>query len=185
MPEQEWLTPEDVAAVTGVEARTVHRWLRLGKIPAVNLGHRVGYRIRRSDLDQYLAQLPKKAPTVRYDDGLSGTQRWLRRHGGDKDHNRYLLRRYGITLDQYNDMVAAQNGVCALCGQPEKRLSRSDFNKTPRRLAVDHNHQTGKIRGLLCHDCNVAIGFLRERPELIRKVIDYLESHQDAALTET
>lgn len=79
--------------------------------------------------------------------------------------NRDLLRYFGITLDQYNELLQKQDGCCALCGNPP----------TTRRLAVDHDHQTGRIRGLLCGWCNRALGLFRDDPALLTKAIGYLE----------
>jgi hypothetical protein len=78
--------------------------------------------------------------------------------------NGELKRKFGITLDEYDDIFNEQGGVCLICHQPE-------FN---RRLAVDHEHQTGKIRGLLCTRCNHIIGYLEKKPELIKKFLDYI-----------
>ena len=63
-----------------------------------------------------------------------------------------LERNFGITPEEYDRMLAEQKGCCAICGRP-----RSDFKK---RLAVDHDHETGKIRGLLCPRCNIKLGVL-------------------------
>jgi hypothetical protein len=81
-----------------------------------------------------------------------------------KPHD-YLKRNYGITYDDYVQMLKAQNGVCAICGKAEEK----------KRLAVDHCHNTGKIRGLLCGMCNTAIGKLNDDVQLLRKAIQYLE----------
>lgn len=75
----------------------------------------------------------------------------------DKEKNRHYLIRYGITSEQYNEMLSLQNGLCALCKQKEYVRS-TDGTGSSKRLAVDHDHNTGKIRGLLCHSCNVALG---------------------------
>lgn len=83
--------------------------------------------------------------------------------------NSQLLRHYGITLEQYNQMFEAQNGVCAICGQPEIL-----FNKS---LAVDHDHKTGKIRALLCGNCNHALGKFKDSQEILQSAINYLKSH--------
>src|ERR1700730_4434188 len=64
-------------------------------------------------------------------------------------------RRYGITFEQYEDMFAEQGGVCAACGKPEKKFSNKSKQIT--RLHVDHCHKTGRVRGLLCNDCNTAL----------------------------
>lgn len=72
---------------------------------------------------------------------------------------------YGITIDQYNAMLAAQGGGCALCGAEPKR----------RPLDVDHCHETGKVRGLLCNKCNTSLGRLGDTLESILKIVSYLE----------
>lgn len=81
--------------------------------------------------------------------------------------NRRLRRNFGITLAEYEHMIVAQNGVCAICRKP---------CKTGRRLAVDHDHDTGKVRGLLCAGCNIGIGQMNEDPMRLRVAADYLES---------
>lgn len=76
-----------------------------------------------------------------------------------------LRRSYGITVEQYDQVFEIQGGVCAICG---------GVNLDGRRLFVDHNHETGKIRGLLCLPCNYALGYLKESPELFIKALHYL-----------
>lgn len=90
----------------------------------------------------------------------------VRKEKLEKARERNLLRRYGITLDQYNEMLEKQEHSCGLCGRHE-----SEF-KT--RLAVDHNHVTGEIRGLLCSYCNHRVVGRHRDPELIRKLYEYL-----------
>ena len=88
----------------------------------------------------------------------------------------WLRRIYGITLAQYSWMLEVQGGVCAICGQPEtKRGGRNGTSDL--QLAVDHDHSTGQIRGLLCSDCNRAIGLLRHDPERLKAAIHYIEEH--------
>lgn len=84
------------------------------------------------------------------------------------DLNRYdkaLLKRYGATLDTYAEMLEAQKGVCAICGKPP----------TDRRLHLDHDHQTGKLRGLLCMLCNQGLGRFRDDAALLTSAIRYLQ----------
>lgn len=73
---------------------------------------------------------------------------------------------YDITPEYRDQMIAAQNGKCAVCGRIPKKM-----------LHVDHNHTTGKVREMLCAGCNTAIGLLKESPELIAKVLAYLAKH--------
>ena len=89
------------------------------------------------------------------------------------NRRRTLKRHFGITVDQYNDMLEAQRGVCAICCGPEK-MKR---NGKVKNLAVDHDENTGKIRALLCGNCNTAIGSLLHSPELCRAAARYLGEH--------
>lgn len=79
---------------------------------------------------------------------------------------RHDLKKYGITEEQYEDMVLHQLGVCAICEKEQKDNSR--------RLDIDHCHKTGKVRGLLCSKCNTALGLLNEELELFNKAVNYL-----------
>jgi len=73
-------------------------------------------------------------------------------------------------------MHKKQNGLCLICGNAE--TSRNPKTGEPRSLAVDHDHETGKIRGLLCTFCNTALGKFHDDVEILKKAIDYLISHQ-------
>jgi hypothetical protein len=88
------------------------------------------------------------------------------------DRKSYLKRKYGITLEQYEAMLEAQGGVCKICGKP-----RPD----DRTLHVDHDHETGEIRGLLCFRCNNALGDFEEQYELFQKAADYLDRDDELA----
>lgn len=78
-----------------------------------------------------------------------------------------IKKKYNITKEEYEALFAKQRGRCAIC-----RVRATDAPKGF--LCVDHNHKTGKVRGLLCWNCNVAIGHLRDNAKLLRKAIDYL-----------
>jgi len=78
--------------------------------------------------------------------------------------SKHLRRTYGITEDQYQMLLDAQGGVCAICGEPPRT----------RRLAVDHCHKGGHVRGLLCSHCNGAIGMLKDDPVIANKAVEYL-----------
>lgn len=92
-------------------------------------------------------------------------------HNLERTRAYHFKYKYGITVEQYDDMLAAQGGVCAICKQPERHKSRSG-KITP--LAVDHCHSTGRIRGLLCHYCNVSLGAMNDSIERLESAIDYL-----------
>lgn len=78
---------------------------------------------------------------------------------------------YSITIDDYNAVLRAQGGVCAIC-----RTARVTVKS--KRLFVDHCHFTGQIRGLLCNHCNMGLGFFMDKPELMRRAITYIQEFQ-------
>ena len=80
---------------------------------------------------------------------------------------------FGITVEQYQQMFDEQHGCCAVCGLAETEIHPK--SNRLRRLAVDHCHDTGRIRGLLCNRCNRAIGLFRDSADVIRGAIAYLE----------
>lgn len=87
----------------------------------------------------------------------------------------YIKRKYGISLDQYEEMLKNQNGVCAICKEPETFIhpKKNDVY----RLAIDHNHDTGEIRELLCRRCNTMLGECKENQFLLLALIEYLKKH--------
>lgn len=87
------------------------------------------------------------------------------RKQANKQYN--LKKTYNLSIDQYNQMLAEQNYKCKICGVDEVNAGKNG-------LVVDHNHKTGKIRGLLCDGCNKGIGFLKEDPALFDSAKDYL-----------
>lgn len=76
-----------------------------------------------------------------------------------------LKKRYGITLEEFEAMFEAQNGVCAICEKPCSKW---------RNLSVDHCHKTGRVRGLLCDACNQILHKVGDSTEMLRKCIEYL-----------
>jgi hypothetical protein len=91
-----------------------------------------------------------------------------------KSHS--LKSQYGIGMDEYRALSEAQNGVCAICKNTETSL---DKDGGPRLMPVDHDHITGKVRGLLCTACNRALGMFKDSPELLRSAINYLEKNKE------
>ena len=89
------------------------------------------------------------------------------RYHANKDLRRdqNLRNLYGITLEEYNQMYADQEGCCACCGRHATEFTRN--------LAVDHDHDTGEVRALLCTHCNTAYGSLQENEERIHQLLRY------------
>lgn len=103
--------------------------------------------------------------------------RRMERNKVAKNRNLYqelpLLRMYKISREQYRQMFIDQNNKCKICELEETRKSRTTGETC--RLTLDHCHETGKVRGLLCHRCNVGIGGLRHDSQLMLKAIEYLK----------
>ena len=78
-----------------------------------------------------------------------------------------LKKKYGITIEEYEELVQAQNSTCAICGtdDPGRRLAN---------WAIDHCHETGKVRGLLCHQCNMGLGSFKDNGYILVNAIKYL-----------
>lgn len=78
----------------------------------------------------------------------------------------HLRKKYGITIEDFERMLAKQDGLCAICGQVPKDT-----------MDVDHDHATGKVRALLCHGCNVGLGAFGESQATMSAAIEYLRGH--------
>lgn len=91
------------------------------------------------------------------------SREWSR---SDKGRDSHLKYKYGISLSDYNKMFVKQNGCCNICGKHQSEMKKA--------LNVDHNHATGKVRGLLCIKCNVGVGAFKDSQELLLRAVDYL-----------
>ncbi len=89
----------------------------------------------------------------------------------DYNHNKHLKAKFGITRQEYLDMFNSQLGNCAICGVNQLELTK--------RLSVDHCHNTGKIRQLLCTYCNSVLGLSKESISILENAISYIRKHND------
>jgi hypothetical protein len=86
------------------------------------------------------------------------------------------LKRYGLTKEMFEELVLSQNGRCAICDTVPIKISKAmEFRNT---LYVDHNHDTGQIRGLLCQKCNVKLTAI-ENKEFMNLAIEYLKKYEN------
>lgn len=108
-----------------------------------------------------------KAYRERNKEKIAAAKRVWRAANKDKNRQYDLKKNYGLTVVEYDAMLSAQAGTCAICRRKPGR----------RRLHVDHAHSTGQIRGLLCSHCNTALGLLRESTELLTSAISYLAAY--------
>jgi hypothetical protein len=98
-----------------------------------------------------------------------------RNYTTEKRHAKHLKVKFGMTPDEYRAMYDSQGGKCAICGKEETVMNTAVINKAPKKLSVDHDHKSGQVRGLLCSNCNAAIGYLDDNISALEKAIEYLK----------
>lgn len=117
--------------------------------------------------EQYRLDNPEKL----HADYRRHNERRKRDHTPEKCRADHLRHKFGMSSSDYQKLLDRQGGGCAICG-------RTESDATKPNLSVDHNHSTGKIRGLLCGKCNTALGKFQDSPELLRKAAEYVERAQ-------
>lgn len=99
--------------------------------------------------------------------GLSNTEEYKQ-----KILRKFVLKKYNLTPEKYQKLLKQQNGLCAICKQPELNKKRNGLVKN---LTIDHNHKTGEIRGLLCYHCNLVLGHIYDKISILKTMIEYLQ----------
>lgn len=97
----------------------------------------------------------------------------------ERKRNGRLRAEFGITQQDYDAILLRQDGKCAICGATENHVNHPRKRKF---LYVDHDHTTGKVRGLLCHNCNFGIGYFKDNPESLRQAAAYLDKSSSGAI---
>jgi hypothetical protein len=141
-------------------------------------------RRQRAEVDLEFGQQErarKNRSNIKYrksDNGVTAQQAWvIRKKEQDPNYfskikaNWSYKNQYGITLDQYEVMFAAQNGRCAICGQLQN-------HKRQKRLHIDHDHGTKVVRKLLCYGCNIGVGYFGDDPAVLRAAATYIDAHR-------
>lgn len=133
-------------------------------------------------LEDFEASL-KMFPKAKTKDGLgtycrkcnsNKTSEWKSNNKDREKLNRRksaLKAAYGISVDEYDSILKSQDGGCKLCNRTDTGSKRCNY------FHVDHDHATGKVRGLLCNNCNRGIGYLGDSPERLVKAAEYIRSH--------
>ena len=159
------------------EVRSLEAARRLHRAAGTRDGHRGDCKACSSEdkRRRYLAKTQAAIDRVRRwqqanPERVNATQRARRAKPEAKLRERagHLMRKYGMTIEQYDAMLEAQGGGCFICGRPP----REDIS-----LHVDHDHSTGKVRGILCFCCNNALADFQEDPELLKKAATYVSWH--------
>ena len=91
-----------------------------------------------------------------------------------RDKRKDLQRTFGMSLEDFERLFKAQNGVCAICCQKERIR---DVRGNVRQIGVDHDHASGRVRGLLCNACNRGVGFFGDNPERLEAAAAYLRRY--------
>ncbi len=146
-------------------------WERFDKFLA-DVGSRPSpkHQLRRIDGDK-----PFSADNVRWQGPVSTNgHKWSKEEAAAYDKAWTLKKKYGLSVEQYDRMVAVQNGCCAICGGKESHVHKSGKLKD---LSVDHCHTTNAVRGLLCSNCNRGIGYLNDSIERVDRAAAYLRKY--------
>jgi hypothetical protein len=96
----------------------------------------------------------------------------------EKGRDKNLKHLYGITLQEYNTLLEQQNHCCAICESTDPKGRKSGRGGAVEVFYVDHDHNTGKVRGLLCNVCNRTMGYVGENSGVLEEMIKYLQKHQ-------
>ncbi len=123
----------------------------------------------------YRKELHKRNPSIAIKQNTKRREQRKTPEGLRRDRDSVYRYRYGIALDKYEEMLKKQNGKCAICRKTETHKNQYGVWS----LTVDHNHETNKVRELLCFKCNTLLGFCEESISILRKVISYLNKHLD------
>lgn len=157
------------------QCRKVSKKLSREENHEVWLAKEAAYReVKREVLRTYHKDWRKANP----DKLKSHREQWLdknrayqKAHYKNKGRAIYLEKTYGITEEDYEVLLEKQFGLCAICG--------TDSQQRKRTLHVDHCHETGAIRGLLCPDCNMALGLFKDKTYLMQNAIHYIEEFKN------
>ena len=143
----------------------------------INDGLTISQRYYRKHKEKLRAKAKEKY-AIDPSKSLAASAKWRNKPDSkDKDRNKHYKRKFGITIEQYTEMFEAQEGLCAMCNQPETVNTKS--KSTPMWLAVDHDHKTGKVRGLLCFRCNTMLEHFDKDISKIKAVLAYIKEHQE------
>jgi hypothetical protein len=123
-------------------------------------------RRQREEREKYAALTPEQKKARR-----EKTAEWKAQHPRYREQDK--LKKFGLTVEEYDQMMERQGKVCAICNRPPHVV----MNGSVKRLAVDHDHATGRVRGLLCDHCNRGMGLLRDSVETLKKAVEYLRNY--------
>lgn len=137
------------------------------------------YQEHRKELDAKNRKWYEEHPDRRRELARNRMQRWRAANPEKEKEIQYkndLKRKYGISVDKYDEMYEKQNGCCAGCGEHKEKTGNGNGRRDV--LCVDHDHITDQIRELLCIKCNSILGLSNDNIELLENMITYIEKHK-------
>ena len=140
---------------------------------SLNRGEKDGHRTMCKTCSSERRRKPDKESRERI---KQSSLNYFRKHP-EKYRNFKLITRHGITQDDYMELFNRQKGVCLICGNKETMINKK--TNAIKFLVVDHDHKTGKTRGLLCNACNVGLSRFRDNPEYLREAARYIENNNE------
>jgi len=109
-----------------------------------------------------------------YEDHKEQSKKWYKDHKEERKKY-HITHQYGLSLQEYNEILLKQNYKCAICGKPLDLENRKHTN-------IDHDHMTGVIRGILCNYCNSVLGYAFDNPDILQNAQDYILAHSNNIL---
>lgn len=153
--------------MASAEYHREYRQLNADKLKAYGKEYSKKYkRLNKDSLSEYQKDYREKN-RIR----LLNNAKKRREENPDKVKSKLLEWYYGITIEDYNNLFVKQNGKCAICGKHQSELKK--------KLSVDHNHDTNKVRGLLCPECNFGLGKFKDNKQLLISASQYLTRFDD------
>lgn len=183
------MNANEISLLVGCSRASVHHALRKFSITPKSRSAAHKGRVPYYWSDEQKAQMSERrkgAGNPMFGRRKTGVEKIVERRVGNY-RPRHRLSRYHMTEAEYDDLLREQGGVCAICKRPERLMAAGGNRFKPgavvertgevRALSVDHDHSTGKRRGLLCHDCNTGLGKLKDDPSLLRAAATYIEAY--------
>lgn len=116
----------------------------------------------------------------RHSNRKDGLDPWCKECKKEYDKTYHKLKKFNLSLKQYKQIIKEQNNRCLICGKNfddiYRNLKQNHVYYTPR---IDHDHKSGKVRGILCHHCNTALGSFNENPFILLRALKYLKENKN------
>lgn len=151
----EGLTLDEIAEEYCCARTTIHRWMIVYEIPRRSISEAKNHISKKKSKCEGCGIIFNPKPQQKFCSGIC------------RDKHSRLKHKFNISIKDYNNLLYQQKNRCKICGIHQSKIEDN--------LCVDHDHKTGKIRGLICHHCNRALGLVKDNPMICFKMIKYLK----------